>query len=169
MLKIPDCPRDIQVIPVEINLKKKKWLVISIYTPPSQCKNYYIIELSKILDKCKGSYENTAILGDFNTQSKNKILKIFLEDNSCVNLIKYNTCFKSTPGSCIDLILTNKPKSFQNSGVMETGVSDHYALIFSFLKTTYTKMPSSKLQCRNYKKFEVHSFSQDVEDLPEKK
>ena len=29
-------------------------------------------------------------------------------------------------------------------------------------------MPSNKLQYRNYKKFEVHSFLQDVEQLPEK-
>ena len=91
-----------------------------------------------------------------------------MEDNSFVNLIKSNTCFKSKPGSCIDLILTNKPKSFQNSGVMETGVSDHNALIFSFLETTFTKMPPNKLQYRNYIKFEVHSFLQDVEQLPEK-
>ena len=168
MLKTPDCPSYIQLIPVEINLKKQKWLVAAIYTPPSQCKNYFITELTKILDKCRGSYENTVILGDFNMQPTNQILKTFLEDNSFVNLIKSNTCFKSKPGSCIDLILTNKPKSFQNSGVMETGVSDHHALIFSFLKTTFTKMPPNKLQYRNYKKFEVHSFLQDVEQLPEK-
>ena len=168
VLKIPDCPSDIQVIPVEINLKKQKWLVIAIYTPPSQCKNYFITELTKMLDKCRGSYENTVILGDFNMQPTNQILKTFLEDNSFVNLIKSNTCFKSKPGSCIDLILTNKPKSFQNSDVMETGVSDHHTLIFSFLKTNFTKMPPSKFQYRNYKKFEVHSFLQDVEQLPEK-
>ena len=29
-------------------------------------------------------------------------------------------------------------------------------------------MPPDKLQYRNYKKFEVHSFLQDVEQLPEK-
>ena len=101
-------------------------------------------------------------------QPTNQILNTFLEDNSFVNLIKSKTCFKSKPGSCIYLILTNKPKSSQNSGVMETGVSDHHILIFSFLKTTFTKMPPSKLQYRNYKKFEVHSFLQDVEQLPEK-
>ena len=50
MLKLPDCPSYIQVIPVEIILKKQKWLVIAIYTPPSQCKNYFINELTKILD-----------------------------------------------------------------------------------------------------------------------
>ena len=58
MLKSPDCPGDIQVIPAEINLKKQKWLVVIIYTPPSQCKNYFITELTKILDKYRGSYEN---------------------------------------------------------------------------------------------------------------
>ena len=121
-----------------------------------------------MLDKCRRSYEKTIILGDFNMQPTNQILKAFLEDNSFVNLIKSNTCFKSKPGSCIDLILTNKSKSFQNSGVMETDVSDHHALIFSFLKTNFTKMPPNKLQYRNYKKFEVHSFLQDVEQLPEK-
>ena len=72
----------------------------------------------------------------------------------------------SKPGSCIDLILTNKPKSFQNSGVIETGISDHHALIFLFLKTTFTKMPPNKFQYRNYKKSEAHSFFQDVEQLP---
>ena len=40
--KVPDCPSDIQVIPVEINLKKQKCLVVAIYTPLSQCKNYFI-------------------------------------------------------------------------------------------------------------------------------
>ena len=66
------------------------------------------------------------------------------------------------------MILTYLPKSFQKPGVMETGISDHHALIFSFLKTTFTKMPPNKLQYRNYKKFEVHSFLQDVQQLPEK-
>ena len=139
----------------------------NIYTNIS-VQEYFITELTKILDKCRGSYENTVILGDFNMQPTNQILKTFLEDNSFVNLIKSNTCFKSKPGSCIDLILTNKPKRFQNSGVMETGVSDHHALIFSFLKTAFTKMPPNKLQYRDYKKFEVRSFLQDVEQLHEK-
>ena len=36
VLKIPDCPSDIQKMPVELNLLKKHiWLVIAIYTPPS--------------------------------------------------------------------------------------------------------------------------------------
>ena len=53
MLKVPDCPNDIQVISVEINLKIQKWLVVAIYTPSSQYKNYFITELNKY----GGSYE----------------------------------------------------------------------------------------------------------------
>ena len=78
VLKIPDCFNDIQLVPVEINLKKQKWLFITTSAPPSQCNNYFIIELTKILDKCRGFYENTVILGDFNMQPTNQILETFL-------------------------------------------------------------------------------------------
>ena len=150
VLKVSDCPSDNQVMPVEINLKKQKWLLVAIYTPPSQCRNYFITELTEILDKYSGSYENIVILGDFSMQPTNQILKTFLEDNSFVNLIKSNTCFKSKPGSCIDLILTNKPKKIQNTGVMEAGISDHHTFIFPFLKTTFPKIPPNKLQYTDY-------------------
>ena len=168
VLKVSDCPSDNQVMPVEINLKKQKWLLVAIYTPPSQCRNCFITELTEILDKYSGSYENIVILGDFSMQPTNQILKTFLEDNSFVNLIKSNTCFKSKPGSCIDLILTNKPKKIQNTGVMEAGISDHHTFIFPFLKTTFPKTPPNKLQYRDYKQFEAHSFLQDVGQIPEK-
>ena len=51
---------------------------------------------------------------------------------------------------------------------METGINDHHTVIFSFLKTTFTKMLSNKLQYRNCKQFEANSFLQEVEQLPEK-
>ena len=42
-----------------------------------------------------------------------------------ISLIKEPTCYKNpSKPSCIDLILTNKPRSFQHSCVMETSLSD---------------------------------------------
>ena len=79
-------------------------------------------ELTKILDKCRGTSENTIILRGFNMQPTNQIFERILEDNNFVNLTKSNTCFKSKPEICIKLIFTNKPKQFQNSGMMETGI-----------------------------------------------
>ena len=52
--------------------------------------------------------------------------------------------------------------------MVETDISDPHALIFSFLKTTYTKTPPDKLLYRNYKQFETNIFLQDVEKLTEK-
>ena len=50
------------------------------------------------------------------------------------SLIKEHTCFKSVDNpSCIELILTNHPKCFQNSGVYETVISDFHKLTFTLL------------------------------------
>ena len=71
MLKIPDYPSDTRVIPTEINLKKQKWLVVAIYTPPSKWKSNFIIGLTKILDKYRGLYEGTVMLGGHETNKLN--------------------------------------------------------------------------------------------------
>ena len=56
------------------------------------------------------------------------------------SLIKEPTCFKSIDNpSCIELILTNYPKCFQNSGVYETGISDFHKLTFTVLNTYFQK------------------------------
>ena len=59
------------------------------------------------------------------------------------DIIKPNKYFKTSVATCIDLILANKLKSFQNAVVMKTGVSDHHRLIFSFLKNFFRKIPSN--------------------------
>ena len=35
-------PENIQVIPFEFNLRKEKWLFVSIYKPPLQSNNYFL-------------------------------------------------------------------------------------------------------------------------------
>ena len=40
-----DTPSDIQVTPFELNLRKEKWMFISIYRPPSQNKKYFLDKL----------------------------------------------------------------------------------------------------------------------------
>ena len=52
------------------------------------------------------------------------------------------TCFKNPDKpSCIDLILKNFPKSFQNSCVTETGLSDFHKLVVTIMKITYKQSP----------------------------
>ena len=88
----------------------------------------------------------------------NQEMTTLMTDNDFINIIKSNKCFKTSTVRGIDLILTNKPKGFQNTGVIEPGVSDHHLLIFSFLKTSFTKMAPNKLRYRKHKSFEKIGF-----------
>ena len=102
----------IQAIPFEINLRKEKWLVMSIYRPPSQNSEYFLNSLTKIIYYFANTYDNHLMLGGFNLEPTDSALMGFLDNNSLTNLIKTSTCFKGK-GSCIDLILTNRKFSFK--------------------------------------------------------
>ena len=55
-------------------------------------------------------------------------------------MINRPTCFKNPEKpSCIDLILTNCPRSFQTSCAIEIGLSDFHKLVVTVMKTTYKK------------------------------
>ena len=50
-------------------------------------------------------------------------------------MINKPTCYKnSDKPTCIDLILTNCPGSFQNPCVIETGLSDFHKMIVAVMK-----------------------------------
>ena len=102
-------------------------------------------------------------MGDFNLESGNTILTNFLDSNNLTNLIKTNTCFKGK-GSSIDLILTNRKYSFKNTSSYETGLSDHYHMIYIMLKSSFVNIEPKQL---NYKEFKNFSFEIFKEDLSE--
>ena len=99
---------DIQAIPVELNLKKQKWLIISIYRPPKQCLSYFLEEISNLLDMSIKTYENIVLMGDFNVEPSNIKLKYFMEDHNLYNTIKHKTCFKDIDRSFLYIFLIKK-------------------------------------------------------------
>ena len=103
------------------------------------------------------------ILGDFNLEPTDPKISNFLEINDMTNIIKSKTCFKSKSGSCIDLILTNTPKNIKNKGTVETGLSDFHRLIFSMLKTKYTKLRPRIFKYRDYRNFHEENFLFELE------
>ena len=65
-------------------------------------------------------------------------MKAFCESYTLSSLIKEPICYKNFQNpSCIDLILTNTPYSFQNSCVIQTGLSDFHMMTVTVIKTTY--------------------------------
>ena len=78
-------------------------------------------------------------------------------------MIKEPTCFKNIYNpSSIDLILTNKPRSFQNSVTIETGLSDHHKLTITVMKTFFQKQPPIKILYRDYKNFDKYIFRNEL-------
>ena len=96
------------------------------------------------------------LLGDFNVQENKTILSEFLNAYNAKNIVKNKTCFKSIENpSCVELIITDKPGSFQHTNVYETGISvlDHHKLVTTVMKAKFTEVSSKYVHYRNYKNF----------------
>ena len=90
-------------------------------------------------------------LCDFNTEPTDTTLSNFCEIYNLKNPIKDKTCFKNPDKTtCIDLIITNRPKSFQNSMVIETGLSDFHKMCIAVMKIYYSKQKPSIIHCRKF-------------------
>ena len=86
---------------------------------------FHLENLTKGLAWYSSNYENLIILGDFNVSIDNNYMAGFCDIYDLRSLITEPTCHKYLENpTCIDLILTNHPLSFQNLCVFETGLSD---------------------------------------------
>ena len=93
-------------------------------------------------------------MGDFNVEPNDANMKDFCQIYGCKNIVKDKTCFKNPINpTYIDLIITNRPKSFQQSEVIETGLSDFHKMSLTVMKVFYNKQKPKVLQYRKYKGF----------------
>ena len=83
---------------------------------------------------------------------------------SLTNIIKSDTCFAKFHSSITDLFLTNKPNFFQKTNAIETGLSDHHKLIYTFFKSCFERFNPKIVYYRNYKKFNEANFLNDVKN-----
>ena len=131
----------IESFSIEINIRKKKWLLVCTYNPNKNLISNHLKEISKNLDNYSSKYDNFILLDDLNSETTESAVRDFCEICSCKNLIKDNTCFKNPLKlSCIDLIITNRPKSFQNYVAVETGLSDFHKMTLIVMKSFYKKI-----------------------------
>ena len=155
-------PPDIQCIPIELNLRKQKWLVLSIYRHHSQTLQYFIDKISNQLDLFYKDYDNVILLGDFNDTVAGAEISSLIANQGLHSFISGPTCFKSSDGRCIDLILSNRKYSLQKSQSFETGLSDFHHLIYTMLKSTFTQLPPKKIEYRSMKGFSLEAFHDDL-------
>ena len=127
---------------------KTKWLIKYSYKPTKNNTSSHLESLSRNLDLYTSKFENVLAIGDLNISMEDNNMRHFCKSYNLKSLIKVQTCYKNPESpSCIDLILSNKPRNFQNSCLIETSLSD-------FHKMTVTALRNY----RNYTKFSNETF-----------
>ena len=109
------------------------------------------------------------VTGDLNidfSNSKmdtNSYLSDFIDNFSLTNIVNSKTCFKTLNGALLDIMLTNKPKSFFKTITIETGLSDCHKMIVTFLRASFKRIPSKNIVYRDYKHFNRNEFLHELD------
>ena len=100
-------------------------------------------------------------MGDFKVKLTDTVLPNFYETYNLKSIVKRKTYFKNlNKPSFIDLIVTNKPKSFQNSMVIETVIFTK--CVIAVMKVYYSKQKATMIQHRKLKDFNNEAFLKDL-------
>ena len=75
-------PENIPAIPFELNLRKGKWLFVSIYKPPLQSNSHFLDTLNDLLDFYSGIYDNKVVFRDFNLEPTNSVMIFFMDSQN---------------------------------------------------------------------------------------
>ena len=158
-----DFSPNIEAIVIEINLKKRKWLLFGIYNPHKDMIVNHLECIGKQLNTSSEKYENFILLGDFNAEMSEDAMQIFCNTYNFKNLVIEKTCFKNIEKpTCIDLILTNRPSCFQNTDVLDIGISDFHMLTTTTMKANFNKQKPINMNYRNYKYFNNDFFKNEL-------
>ena len=110
------------------------------------------------------------MIGDFNAQIGETRFDTFLFQHEITNINKEPTCYKNSENpSCIDFILSNKPKNLFKTNTVFTGLSDFHKLVLSVFKTTFPKSKPKEITYRNFKNFNEENFNQELKISLEEK
>ena len=107
--------------------------------------------------------DNLMVIGDLNAEINVECMKLFCETYDLSSLINVPTFYKNPEKpSCIDLILTNRPKIFQNSSAVETELSDFHKMTLTVMKTTFEKLKPRICYFRKWNEFCNEKFRTQV-------
>ena len=122
--------------------------------------------LRKNIDIYTTKYDNLLFFSDFNARLEDVPIKIFCLAYTLTNKINKPTCYKNhEKPSCVELILTNCPCSFQNSCALEIGLSDFHKMVATVMITTFRKMEPKIIKYRDYNFFFNNTFRESLRNI----
>ena len=98
----------IEGIYVELNFRKKNWLLCCTYNPNRNIITNHLDALKRSLDPYSTKYDNLMVIGDLNAEINLECMKRFCETYDLSSLVKVPTCYKNPEKpSWIGLLFTN--------------------------------------------------------------
>ena len=150
---------------VEVKIGKKKWFLCCSYNPHKALIEKHMNELGKGIDIYLHKYDHVLLIGDYNSEIRERSMLDFCNVYNLESLSNTPTCFKNPENpSCIDFLLTNSKNNFNETLVLESGLSDFRKLDVSILKSYYKKEAPKVIIYREYKYFDNENFSNELEN-----
>ena len=150
---------------VELNIRNEKYLINCSYNSHKIMIKNHLATLSNFLDLHSSKYKKMLILEDFNVGIDEQHMKSFCETCNLTNLIKEPAWYKNPDNpTCIDLILTNDPRTFQSTRVIETGLSDFHLMTLTIMRKTFKNQRPRIINCRSFKHFSNKEFRKSLID-----
>ena len=123
-------------------------------------------QIGKNINILTSKCDNIILMGGCNADPADTVISDFCEIYNLKNIIREKTCFKNPNNpSCIDLIITNRLKRFQNSMVIETRLSDFHKMCITVMKIYYSKEKPTVIHYSKFKDFNNDSFIKDLQTL----
>ena len=145
-----------------LNLRKK-WLFFCCYNPHKHLMKHHLFQIESAINFYSNAYENLIILGDFNADISDLNMESFCTTNKLKCIIKEPACYKNPDNpTCIDLILTNCHKNFQESSTLETGLSDFHKMVLNVFKSKTPNLTPKVISYLKYKHFDNDKFKLEV-------
>ena len=109
-----------------------------------------------MLNSFIGNYDHFLIVGNLNSENIESSLHEFYNGYNLHSLCQKSTYYKNPEKpSCIDLSLTNSPRSLQNTQTIETSLYDFHKLIITVLKMYLPNNQPKVITYRDYKNIGV--------------
>ena len=82
---------------------------------------------------------------------------------SLSSLVNDVTCVKLQNGTSIDVMLTNRSRSFHNTSLIETSLGNCHKMIVSVFRAFFKRLPAKVIEYRNYKTFDHNEFLRNLD------
>ena len=156
---------------IEIGNADRNLLIASIYRSPNSPTSNFFTLIETLLDISIKEKKHLIVAGDFNidilkNNSATQDFTTILSTSNFTSLISLPTRVTDQSSTCIDNFLTNIPHKIISTGVIQTDISDHFA-IFAVLNTNLSKVPlqqKTRFYRRNLSEYNKNLFVNSVQN-----